>query len=163
MSIQFVGEVRYNPARDFVHVFPSVIETLTERLRDESFSPLHKWLSREGFSAEDLCHGLQAYIRFMELAQSDRDLPMHLALVKSGYMAVPWQVQTAVMFYAGATISGVYFHGLREATCVDRPTVPTLTSLIEAGKRLTDYLSTPRWKRRRPWRWFFRTKAQDNV
>lgn len=154
-SLQILGEVKYSPARDFVYVYPAVIQTAIESaIEKKPWPDLQLWLEEHGISDQELSDGFNAYTKFMASAPESHGKTVTEAFDESGWLALRWQVRVVVMFYLSYILSGTVFKGVRAAVD-DEHGVPTLAGMIEAGKQLDEYVRLPVWKK-----WWYRWRRR---
>jgi hypothetical protein len=148
MGIQFLGNVKYAPARDIYHILPAVVKTVAEHLLvGQPFQPLHAWLDSRGVSLKGVEQALAAYIEFLTIAQTEGGVRMTDALERSGWLRQPWDTQLAVMYYVGVVQTGVFFEGSQLGHDPKQAESAIMQALISAGRDLNTYVQAPWWKR----------------
>ena len=146
-NLQILGEVKYSPTRDFVYLYPAVIQTAIESaIEKKPWPDLQLWIEEHEISDDEISEGFNAYIRFISSAPESHGKTLTQAFEESGWLSLRWQVRVVVMFYLSYVLSGTVFKGVRAAVDEEH-TVPTLPSMIEAGRELDEYVRLPAWKK----------------
>ena len=144
----------YNVNRDLAHNFEFIVKLVAGRLEDDLWPELAELLKDRGVSQSELGEACVAYCRFIATEVKDPKEGVQEAMERSGWFQVRPEAQIAFMALLGTVVSGIQFHGVREATLGGEGPAQTLPELLEVGKETSLLLSQPRWKRkiRRYWR-----------
>jgi hypothetical protein len=147
MTLMMVGEVKYAPARDIVYLFPSLVKNIADRLEDAPFAPLHQILRERGVTLDDLGQAMGAYCKYMNACHQDPDKKMWDVLGECGWHECKPEAQIAVMYYAGAMLTGTFFKGIRDVVPLGNKAPAVVQELVAAARQFDAYVSMPPWKR----------------
>ena len=114
--MQLLGEVKYAPARDIVHILPSIIQTAMEQMiAGERMPDLQKWLKSQGVTEDEIEEAFNAYCGLLAAAKDQVGVKITKAMDDSGWLAVRWQTRVAVMFFLSYNLTGVFYKGAQAA------------------------------------------------
>lgn len=137
----------YNINRDLAHNWTKIANFIAVRLEDGLWPELADLLKREGVTMDDLGEGCKVYCTFIGTAADDPKEDVRDALDRCGWFKLSPVVQIALMATLGTIVTGMQFNGVREATLGGEGPAQTLPEVMNYGKRVSDFLAQPRWKR----------------
>jgi len=143
----------YNANRDVAHCFPFVAKEVAGRLEDGRWDALSEYLEEDGVTEEQLGEACMAFCQFVAGNGRNPEQTMSEALDGSGFTALPDEAQIAYMATLGAVMSGIFFHGAREATIDGEGPCSDMDELVAAGREAHQLMTRPRWRRKLAMRW----------
>jgi hypothetical protein len=129
-------------------MFPSIVENVADRLEEECFPVLHKWLKEQDVTSDELGEACRAYIEFMQTAHLNPDETCQQALERVGWFEVRDEARIAYIFYIGSQLMGTMWHGLRDVAAITDDVLDDMTRLTGLADRMQLALSKPKWRRR---------------
>lgn len=152
----------YSVNRDVAHNFAYVVQELATRLTDDRWKEIGNYLRESGVTEAELGTACKAFIEFVASAASSPKESMEQALTRVGWFKLPAAAQVAYMAYLGTILSGIYFHGAREATTQGKGPCAEIPELISSGVLCEQLMTMSKW-RRGLYRFVQRVKGAINV
>lgn len=137
----------YSANRDVAHNFKAVVEKMAERLEAGQWEALTRYLADHGVTSDQVGDGMVAFITFVASATQDPKESMAQALERCGWFALPAPVRVSLMATLGTVMTGVYYHGAKEATLGGEGPCADVQALVETGARCSRLMTWPRWMR----------------
>jgi len=153
----------YSANRDVAHNFHFVTMSVAGFLEKRRWPALAAYAAEHNVTDEQLGRGMQAFIRFVAGAVDKPEETMDDVMTRCGWLEQPEAVQVIIMAALGVILTGVYFHGAREATIEGEGPCSDVRELVRSGEECMDIMRRPRLLRplyrglrwlRRLWRAF---------
>lgn len=145
--------VRYTPARDINYIYPHVVEHVEKLLYQGSNPAIQAMLTRAGVTEQDLADVVQAYCLFLNRAVEATGEDPVTALAACGWDDCLPEARLAFYFWIGATMSGIFFGGIREGVMLGEEKPPEIRDLLIMADRVQTYALAGRFRR-----WWLRLK-----
>jgi hypothetical protein len=143
----------YDANRDIAHNFPLVLQDVIMRLEKEVWPSANAVLKAIKCPEAELGKAANAFATFVVTSVDSPKETMLDALQRSGWFAVHPAAQVVVMAYLGQVMTGMFFHGAREATIGGVGPLSSVEQLVAAGRYISRLMAYPRWLRPLIFRW----------
>lgn len=137
----------YNAKRDVAHNFGYVAMEVAGRCEDGKWPSLVAYLKEHGVTQEQLGLACQAFCQFVVSSAEVPHESMTETLRRSGWWDMPVPAQIAIMAHLGTVLTGIYWHGVREATLGEDSPTANFQDLIVHGRRAARLMTWPKWFR----------------
>jgi len=104
-----------------------------------SWPELRGWMKRDGITREQLAQAIEIYICAVIPDPEHPKDTLEQTLTRLGADKVPWQAMSIVATVVTATMTGVFFVGVRQAMISAKDPPPVMQELQDVGRRSADF------------------------